>query len=537
MTDQQFIKISFGDAARFLIRGFLPALGLAVLAAAAAYLLSRESVPLYRSTAILLATQPGSAYSSTANIMEPAQVDPAIYRSAIVEGGLLEKAIARVTEEEPSSDELAEWRKLVKVRVDENLISGLVRIQVENRDPALAADVANSLADSLLSWDRDRVSRNIQATVSSLDRSLVVLAAQIAAEEQTGDNDSAQVLRATREQRLSQLRSAEALGLSAIVIGLLEPFQTAAVEETPVNQQNTFTVVIAFLLAFVLAYAFLLLRRLTDPRVRDAADLARASGLEPSATIPGYNPRPQFTEAVSRLAISLPLQYPHDRLTNSASSSRGVFIVVTSPTGQYERSLLARHLASAYASSGWRVLLVDADLVEGGVSASIPAAKQLTPLTDFLRYPGGAHPGTLTTASGTDIDFIPAGAVPVSGASMLLDREIAGLVGTWRGAYDVIIVDSTALAMSAGTLGLAREADAVVLAGRKNRTRLRAVSAAVTDLTRAGARSVVTVLVETVISNGFTRAAAARAEDPDRLERHANKTSRAQVVQRGAGRS
>lgn len=537
MNDQQFIKISFGDALRFLIRGFLPALGLAVVAAALAYFISRDPVPLYRSTAILLATRPGSAYSSTANIMEPAQVDPSIYRSAIVEGGLLEKAIARVTEAEPSSDELAEWRKLVKVRVDENLISGLVRIQVENRDPTLAANVANALADSLLTWDRNRVSRNIQATVSSLDRSLAVLAAQIAAEEQTGDNESAQVLRATREQRLSQLRSAEALSLSAIVIGLLEPFQNAVVEETPVNQQNTFTVAVAFVLAFVLAYAFMLVMRLTDPRVRSVEDLTRTSGLEPLATIPGYSPRSRFTEAVGRLAISLPLKYPRDRLTNAASSSRGVFIVVTSPTGKNERSLLARHLASAYAGSGWHVLLVDADLVEGGISASIPAAKQLPALTDFLRYPSEAQPGTLTTASGIGIDFIPAGAVPVDGAAMLLNREIARLVGTWRGAYDIVIVDSTALATSAGTLAIARDADVVLLVTRRYRTKLRAVSAAINDLVRGDAKSVATVLMEATVPNGSAKAATARPEDPDRLERATGKASRAQVVQRGSGRT
>lgn len=534
MNDQQFIKISFGDALRFLIRGFLPALGLAAAAAALAYFISRDPVPLYRSTAILLATRPGSAYSSTANIMEPAQVDPAIYRSAIVEGGLLEKAIGRVTEAEPSSDELAEWRKLVKVRVDENLISGLVRIQVENRDPALAANVANALADLLLNWDRDRVSRNIQATVSSLDRSLAVLAAQIAVEEQTGDSESAQVLRATREQRLSQLRSAEALSLSAIVIGLLEPFQNAVVEETPINQRNTFTVAVAFVLAFVLAYAFMLVRRLTDPRVRSVEDLARTSGLEPLATIPAYSPRSRFTEAIGRLAISLSLKHPRDRLANVTSSSRGVFIIVTSPTGRNERSLLARHLASTYAGSGWHVLLVDADLVEGGISASISAANQLPTLTDFLHDPGRTQPGTLTTASGTAIDFIPAGAVPVDGAAMLLNREFSNLVGTWRGAYDILIVDSTALATSAGTLTMARDADIVLLVARKYKTKLHAVSTAIGDLVMGGAKSIVTVLMKAPVPTGSTKALAARSEDPARATA---KASRAQVMQRESGRT
>src|SRR5690554_3194750 len=142
------MKISFRDALRFVLRGLVPALLVAAAGAAVAYMLSRNPTPVYRATAILLATRPNSGYSETPNVMEPSQVDPDIYRSAVVHGGLLESALTIALGGQPSREELEQWRSQVRVRVDEGLISGLVRVEVEHEDPALAASVSNAVADS-----------------------------------------------------------------------------------------------------------------------------------------------------------------------------------------------------------------------------------------------------------------------------------------------------------------------------------------------------------------------------------------------------
>lgn len=520
MSEEQFVKVSFREAFSFLLHGLLPALILACAAAVVTYFVSRDPVPLYRSTAILLATRPASGYSSTTNIIEPSQVDPDIYRSAVVQGGLLENALTVVQGTEPTSDDLASWRKRLKVRVDEGLISGLVRIEVDDKDPALAAAVANSVADALLTWDRGRVGQNVQATIASLDRSLVVLAAQVAVAEQSGDSQTAQVLKATREQRLAQLRSAEALSLSAVVLGLLEPFKAATADAVPVNDRTVFLTAVAFALAFLLAYVVQFFLRITDPRVRGAADLERVAGTERLAVIPAEQRRPAFAEAIGRLSTNLPVPDQQVGRVDHAVNARGRVIVVTSPTDSTERGFLARHLAVAYSRAGWTVLLVDADLREGVLSASLPTARQAPGLDSLLRV--GEHPdaGTLLNNSEFELSFIHAGAVPVEGATVLLGRRISQLIRSWRARYDVIVVDSPAIALSATALTMAKDADAVVVVVRRLRTRLAALQEAARELRRVGAASIGTVLLT-------SQARRSRSTEPGRRTPAGNEAGRA----------
>jgi len=534
VTEQQVVKISFREAFLFLVRGFLPALAVAVAAGLLAYFATRDPVPIYRSTAILLATRPATGYSGSVNILEPTQVDPDVYRSAIVQGGLLEAALANVFGETPSIQQLTEWRRRVRVRVDENLISGLVRIEVDDKDPEVAAHVANALSDSLLAWDRDRVTRNLQATATALSRSVALLGAQIATAEQAGDDATAQVLKATRDQRLGQLRAADALNLSAVVLGLLEPFKSAVVEPDPVNDKALFMTVIAFALFFVLSYVVMFFAGITDPRIRNTDDLTKATGIEPMTTLPDERRGPAFLEALARLALPLPTTAALTAPTSGTSPAAGQVIVVTSPTTVRERSLLARHLAMAYARAGWRVLLVDADLKEGFISASLSAAPRTTSLVELLRGVEDAGPGSIANGSGTHFDLIPAGTVPIDGGALLLGRRISWLIGRWRSKYDVVVIDSTALAASAGTLSMARDADAVVLVAKANSTRIAAAQEAVRELKRAGSSFIGTVLagVGAPLRGSKAPRRGAMTASPDMKSTQVTHAARAKVVQR-----
>lgn len=535
MTEEQFVKISFREVFSFLLRGLLPALLVAGAAAVGAYFATRNPVPLYRSTAILLATRPGSGYSSTTNIIEPTQVDPDIYRSAVVQGGLLEKALTTVQDEAPTLAEIDSWSRRVKVRVDANLISGLVRIEVDDKNPELAAAVANAVADALLAWDRGRVGQNVQATVASLDRSLAVLSAQIVAAEQTGDEQTAQVLKSTREQRTAQLRSAEALSLSAVVLGLLEPFKAAVPDVVPVNDRTVFFAAVAFVLAFVLTYVFRFFLRVTDPRIRDSADLARVTGTQLLATIPHGTKAPSFLEAIARLSIALPHPNDDDGAGEGepANPRTGRVFVVTSPTRSLERGLLARHLAVTYSRAGWNVLLVDADLKEGTVTASLPGVKQAPLLTDILMRGELRDATTISNSVGHELDFIQAGAVPVESSAALLSHRISQLIRLWRHRYDVVVIDTTSVAESAAALTMAREADATVLAAGRYRTKLSALDEAAKELRLAGSSFIGTVLVSPGSQRGSNAVPERRAGGASQTDARLEGSPRATVVQRG----
>ncbi len=496
MTEQQTIRISFRDALIFVLRGLPAALILATAAAAVVYVLSRNPEPIYRSTAILLATRPSSGFASVPSIIAPSQVDPAIYRSAIVQGNLISQALNRMLGRAPSAQEVETWRERIRVRVDENLVSGLVHIEVEAESPESAATMANALVDALLTWDRTRVGRNIQATLSSLDRSIVLLGAQIRAAEEADDQTTLITLEAARDQLIEELRSAEALNLSAVVLGLLEPFRDAAPDPEPVNDRAAFLTAASFAVVFILTYVALVVLRLTDPRVRAADDVIRTTGAEPLAVIPGRNAfAPEFQLAISRVALSL-RSVPRGPVGQGLENPTGPgLVLVTSPTAVGAKHALSTSLAEAYARGGWRTLLVLADptSLSDRVLPSLRNASMS--MMDLAQGSPILRPTVVKLNTGVTLEVVQIthDTLPTSSLGPLAQRLASSLL-EWKHDFEVIILDTPALSQANFSLALSEVTDNVILAVLRNQTPHLVLQNTHQDLVRAGFRGVGTVL-------------------------------------------
>lgn len=492
------IRVSFREALLFLLRGLPIALIVAGTAAALIFFVSRNPEPMYRSTAILLATRPSSGIANVPSLIAPPQVDPAIYRSAVMHGGLLEQALGRFLGGAPTQDELEEWGRRVRVRVDENLISGLVRIEVDAESPDAAAAVANLLSDALLTWDRTRVDRNIQATLSSLDRSIALLGAELRMAEELEDQAALATLQTTRSQLVDELRAAEALNISAVVMGLLEPFREAVPAREPFNDTSAFLTVVGFAALFLLTYVVLLASRLIDPRVRGPEDLAGSAGIPPLATVPSRQRSAQaFQSAVGRVALALPVDArTRGGSEGAAPEGGGVVVLVTSPASAGAQHLLATSLAEAYARATWNTLFVNADL-EPRQSRGSAQASRTASMLRMLQDGERAEPATVTLEPGIYLDVLQVAPGTTHAASFgPLAKGLAGFLAAWRERYDVVIVNAPALSESAAALALPESTDCVLLVAVQKETLTAAAQEAVRDLKRAGYPNIETVLFE-----------------------------------------
>lgn len=476
MADDGVITISFRDAYQFVLRGIIPALLVGAAAAAAAYLVSRSTEPFFRATSILLATRPGSASVYEVNVVEPNQLDPDIYRSAVMQGGLLERALEDALGSGLGHKELADWRQRVRVRADDNLISGLLRLEVDDPDPQLAQRVSNALATSLLAWDRERVLRNLQTNIAFLRQAIALLETQIASAEGDGLQEDAEALRATYDQRVAQLRTSEVMSLSTVVLGLLEPFRDASISSGPVNDRTAFVSVVAFTLFFLLSYIVLFLAHMIDPRIKTADDVQAFGGLLETIELPRPSEVTRYEDAIDDLATHLQLSF--SRITSNPSSSvkGGSALVVISPAQDLAEPSIAIHIATTYAEAGLQVLLVDADLKTGALSKAFAESQPKGKLTTLLRV-GEPDIGSRRNSSGPSnhLDFIAAGDVPSSIAAVSLARAAKSLIDEWRALYEIVIIYGGSLSTAYGALSLVQAADAVLVSLAKNRTLLREV--------------------------------------------------------------
>jgi non-specific protein-tyrosine kinase len=471
------VTISLRDVLDFLLRGAFVALTVAVAAAAAAFVLSRNATPVYRAGATLLASQPSSSYSSL-GIVSPPPVDPSVYRSAVLDGPILSEAL-RASQSGPITQAAIEQlREQVRVIVEDQRISSLIRIEVDDPSPERAATLANTLAEALLSWDRERARQNFASSVMALEQAVAAIDAQMAT---LGDNpDQLAVLSALRERRLRELDAARALSNTAVVVGLLEPFKAALVPERPLSSRTTLNTALAFLLGLSFSYGFMLLRTSLDTRVRSSEELAALTGLPVIAEFPRAprNPYQLSHEAASYLRTNL--------LLTTANVQPKIFLI-TSAQHLKEKTGVAVSLAESFARSRYRTLLVDADLRHPSSSQAFNLNPiEYTPLEVYLENPHQRYlPISVRVDGKRSFDLIPSFSAARSPVD-LLNQGLREHLEVWRNSYDAIIIDSTPLLPFADTLAIAPLCTGVIVSTSVKYSSQQQVRAAVELLRRVG---------------------------------------------------
>ena len=161
-------------------------------------------------------------------------------------------------------------------------------------------------------------------------------------------------------------------------------------------------------------------------------------------------------------------------------------VVVTSAAQGEGKTTLAVALAASAVAAGARVLAIDGDLAEGGLSRHFGMSGEHG-LTDILR--GGALSDMDPGDDGAGLFVIPAGRHAVLGGG--LDPDAVGeLLRDARSRFDLVVVDAPSVNDSADALALAALADAVGFVSRWQDTPRTAVSAALRRIGRPKVRGV-----------------------------------------------
>ena len=501
--DDRIVRVSLQEVVGFALRAFVPAAVVAIVAASVAFWLGRGVEPEYRSVAILLATRTAGGYP-TSSVLVPPQIDPGIYRSALIEGPLLVEVLESWLGSTVDEQTLREWRRRVSVRVEDSLVSSLIRIEVESASPDRAAELANLLASSLRTWDRNRVNQNISAGIDALAQAVDRLDASIEEAELSGDEGTAALLRSYRQERLEALAATRALLDSGAAVGLLESFRRAEPREQPVNDRAVTNAAIAFVLAFVAIYVVLLARWVFSPYVRGVEDAEMATGSRVVAAL-------MTTRGPTAAGIDASVGWLHVRLRPGESAGPGALVhLFTCARYAADKEGLSVHVAASLADAGYRVLLVDADLMTTTVTRLLDIkAGTAVPLEDMLAGSQEAgRPVSVITGAQSSYGIVPSFR-RLSRGLPLLDAGMRDLLATWRADYDVILVDGAPVLPRADVHAIANLVDGIVFAVVQGRTVVDDVRGAVAALRDVTSKPLYTVLATE--GRGWWRAPGRRA--------------------------
>jgi capsular exopolysaccharide synthesis family protein len=354
-----------------------------------------------------------------------------------------------------------------------------VRIQAPSAEGAAAA--ANAYAEVYV---EERQRQSVQALVeqseelrrrsASANEQMVAIDAQLA--DPATDPVTTENLRVSRAALAAQIldfsRRADELDVEAALReGGTEVVEWAGVDTDPVSPQPVRAGLTAAVLGLLAGIAVGVVREVAQDRLSSVEDLGLVEPAVPVlASIPhsrtaglpeGHEVDPAVHEAFRYLRTAL-------RLREEPLRS----VVVTSAVAGEGKTTTAVNLALAFAESGSRVVLVDADLRRPTVHRTFDLLNDLGLSSILART---SRFGEAISYVRPNLAVLPAGP-PSDAANELLERpEFAQLVQTAAAQSDLVIVDVPPALPVADPLVAARAVDGVLVVARLGQVRRREV--------------------------------------------------------------
>ena len=150
---------------------------------------------------------------------------------------------------------------------------------------------------------------------------------------------------------------------------------------------------------------------------------------------------------------------------------QGLVIQVTSPVKAEGKSTVTSNLAFSFAQLGKKVVVVDADLRAGVLHQAFDVSS-LHGLTAVLR--GGASlDDAIERSPLANIDVLARGREVSDPGELLAHPELDSVLGSLRGRYEVVLVDTSPLLLVSDPLMIAPKVDGVLLSVSIGRSSLR----------------------------------------------------------------
>lgn len=427
-------------------------------------------------------------------------------------------------------------------RLQQRLISYRTRLDSLTTGPwrSLATHPDVVQLETLANSTQSELIQAVRARLASIDARIAVLSSQRAQGTQSMQNLPAQqaeeagldrkveVLRTTVDalrQEYQKARISEALGAADIEI--LDP---ASLPYRKAGIPRSVTLALGLLIGLLFGLGAALLAEATNRAVRRPEELHHLLGATELGIIPkipllngngtgahlllpgqvenGNGKRPSGVvfdpagalspeaEAFRTLRISLAFSWGDNPCT----------LVVTSAAPQEGKTLIASNLAATFARGGAQVLLVDCDIHRPRLHrvfhvSRAPGLMDLLRVDDSdLHYETARKAGVsrrLAAVRRTPIEglyFLPCGADPQTTPELLEPATLRGLLRDLRAEFDVIVLDTPPVLVSADAATLAASADGVIMVIRAGQTDRGAAELASQRVAAAGGRVLGAVL-------------------------------------------
>ncbi len=488
-----------------------------VLLGTLAFVLSRQQPAVYEAAATLFATNATAApdsVSGQATVNAP-PLPEGVMSQALQSEQILLPVLQTLEKNSaiPQEEKARLGRQIRREIQDQNLKTltltsrldfngnGTYTVRSRARHPEAARVLANLTSAALVNWDRGRGLTTIRLGLSGFDAQLKEINAQLSGRALTPTERQSLL---ARQARIQDSRVQLAI-LENSAVGVLSPLVSAQVPRLPVSPKPVRNAVLAALLGLLLGVAGAALASLSDRTIRTEEDMLPL-GLPTLATLPRLRQRDVLLRGIVRAARQAGLYeavgFLRVNLMATLATRPHPVVMMTSTAPGEGKSSVTATLADGMASSGQRVLIIDADLRRGTQAA---VWKKYDEVGNWKTL--GATGGARTTPEALlrpheievlqvepNVDVLPAGPGIANSLSIFNQADIMQALNLWRQHYDVILVDTAPLLALADGLVLGRHADAVIMVVEYGQTNIHGAASALRRAERAGLKIIGSVI-------------------------------------------
>jgi polysaccharide biosynthesis transport protein len=370
-----------------------------------------------------------------------------------------------------------------------DIISGteLLQIQVEEPNPVLAAQVANALADIL-------VSQSVELYTGSGESSLDILSEQLKEMENElnqarkvytdlvakDPNDAVNIQSAKQSVDSKQqiynaiLEEYERARINAALreksISVVEP---SVPPSSPSRPNPMINIILGSLVGLLGGVGLAFLFENLDTTLYTPEQIEKVTKLPLLGTIPTIDARENFISMNGNTSYIDAFRRVRSNLTTLLQDSPCKTILVTSSEPGEGKSTLLTNLAYVMAQAGRKVVVIDGDLRrptvhkifklpnEQGLSNVLCQKIDIEEVLQNYELPG--------------VSIVTSGPLPPNPADLLGSEEMVGLKNRLRKKYDLVLIDSPAILSVSDAISLIPSVDGVILVASRSYSRRESV--------------------------------------------------------------
>ncbi len=497
----------------------------ALLTGAATYYVASRQPPVYASrTKVVVIAGSSSIYDTNASTYY-SQSLAEVYSQTMTSTSILDKVSERLGYPVNSS-----------ISVTQLEYKPIIDILVQDADPQVAADVANTLfavfSEKVLNDQTSKYSglrADIESDIAEVDRQLEVIneklanlsikfsdidAAQRKAEESRNvgvvpaivpTKDPADIAEQARLQlaqsqyqntryslysNLQQLKYTESLAKNSI-----DQLNPAIPNMTPVRPQPMRSAMLASLVGLLIAAAVVFLVAFLQDEIHDPEEITRKWGIPVLGMISSYNyhQSPLVTLSQPRSPVSEAFRSLRTSLQYSGVDNPLRTLLITSATPSEGKTSISANLATVMAQSERNVMVLDCDLRRPRIHKVFQVSNRIG-LSDYFIRTSDRMDGVIKKTENPRVSVITSGSLPPNPSELLNSTRMNEVIDLLSQHFDHIVLDTPPLLAVTDALVLAPRVDGVILVIDPKRSKRAAVKHAIGQLKSVNANLLGVVL-------------------------------------------